>query len=98
MCILRSGAPRQRTPGFFLADFSGSYAVTSLLSNLPSDAASGFCQVAINKKYLFTPGPAPVPPEVLLEMARPIIHHRTIDFSKPVDQSRERLPPLFGTT
>ena len=28
------------------------------------------------KRYLFSPGPTPVPPEVLLAMARPIIHHR----------------------
>jgi aspartate aminotransferase-like enzyme len=49
------------------------------------------------KKYLFTPGPAPVPPEVLLEMARPIIHHRTPEFSAVLDQARERLKPLFGT-
>jgi len=49
------------------------------------------------KKYLFTPGPAPVPPEVLLEMARPIIHHRTPEFSRALDESRARLKPLFGT-
>ncbi len=49
------------------------------------------------KKYLFTPGPAPVPPEVLLEMARPMIHHRTPEFSAVLDQARARLKPLFGT-
>lgn len=49
------------------------------------------------KKYLFTPGPAPVPPEVLLEMARPIIHHRTPEFSATLDQARERMRPLLGT-
>src|SRR6266851_2346035 len=49
------------------------------------------------KKYLFTPGPAPVPPEVLLEMARPIIHHRTPEFSAVLDQARERMQPLLGT-
>jgi serine---pyruvate transaminase len=49
------------------------------------------------KKYLFTPGPAPVPPEVLLEMARPIIHHRTPEFSASLDSARERMKPLFGT-
>ena len=49
------------------------------------------------KKYLFTPGPAPVPPEVLLEMARPIIHHRTPEFSAALDQARDRMKPLFGT-
>ena len=50
-----------------------------------------------SKQYLFTPGPAPVPPEVLLEMARPIIHHRTPEFSAVLDSARERLKPLFGT-
>ena len=38
-------------------------------------------KVPLFKKYLFAPGPTPVPPEVLLEMARPIIHHRTPEFS-----------------
>jgi serine---pyruvate transaminase len=50
-----------------------------------------------SKKYLFTPGPAPVPPEVLLEMSRPIIHHRTPEFSAVLDQARDRLKPLYGT-
>jgi len=49
------------------------------------------------KKYLFTPGPVPVPPEVLLEMARPIIHHRTPEFSAILDSARARTQPLFGT-
>jgi aspartate aminotransferase-like enzyme len=38
-----------------------------------------------------------VPPEVLLEMARPAIHHRTPEFSAMLDSARERLKPLFGT-
>jgi len=38
-----------------------------------------------------------VPPEVLLEMARPIIHHRTPEFSAILDQARERMQPLLGT-
>jgi serine---pyruvate transaminase len=50
------------------------------------------------KEYLFTPGPAPVPPEVLLEMARPVSHHRTPQFSAVLDSVRQRLKPLFGTT
>ncbi|HJU10408.1 MAG TPA: alanine--glyoxylate aminotransferase family protein [Candidatus Binataceae bacterium] len=49
------------------------------------------------KQYLFAPGPAPVPPDVLLEMARPMIHHRTPEFSGLLDSVRERLKPLFGT-
>jgi aspartate aminotransferase-like enzyme len=53
--------------------------------------------VTPSKKYLFTPGPVSVPPEVLLEMAQPIIHHRTPQFSAVLNQARERLKPLFGT-
>ncbi len=49
------------------------------------------------KKYLFAPGPTPVPPEVALEMARPIVHHRTPEFSAVLDQARQRLKPLMGT-
>ena len=32
------------------------------------------------KQRLMTPGPAEVPPETLLELARPIFHHRTSEF------------------
>ncbi len=49
------------------------------------------------KKYLFTPGPVSVPPEVLLEMARPLIHHRTPEFSGILDRARALMQPLFGT-
>jgi aspartate aminotransferase-like enzyme len=27
------------------------------------------------KRYLLTPGPTPVPPQVLAAMAQPVIHH-----------------------
>ena len=32
------------------------------------------------KRYLFTPGPTPVPPEVLAAVAAPVVHHRSPDF------------------
>ena len=32
------------------------------------------------KRYLFTPGPTPVPPEVLAAMAEPVFHHRGPDY------------------
>ena len=50
------------------------------------------------KNYLFTPGPVPVPEEVLLEMARPIIHHRTAEFEGIFAQVREGLRYVYGTT
>jgi len=49
------------------------------------------------KKYLLTPGPTEVPPEVLLEIAKPVIHHRTPEFSAELDRARQALKPLFGT-
>ncbi|MDX9702575.1 MAG: alanine--glyoxylate aminotransferase family protein [Candidatus Auribacterota bacterium] len=36
----------------------------------------------MKKEYLMAPGPTPVPPEVLLDMAQPIFHHRTPRFKK----------------
>ena len=34
------------------------------------------------KNYVLTPGPVPVPEFVMLEMAKPIIHHRTAEFEE----------------
>lgn len=36
----------------------------------------------IRKEYLMTPGPTPIPPEVLLVQAEPMIHHRTPQYTK----------------
>jgi aspartate aminotransferase-like enzyme len=49
------------------------------------------------RKYLFTPGPVPVPEEVLAEMAKPIIHHRTEEFESVFAEVREGLRYTFGT-
>ncbi len=49
------------------------------------------------KRYLLTPGPTPVPAEVALRMAEPIIHHRTPEFSKVFAEVRSGLQKLFQT-
>lgn len=49
------------------------------------------------KRYLLAPGPTPVPPEVLLAMARPIIHHRAPEFAQVFAEVREDLKWLFQT-
>lgn len=49
------------------------------------------------KRYLLTPGPTPVPPEVALKMAEPIIHHRTPEFGKIFSEVRVGLKKLFQT-
>lgn len=49
------------------------------------------------KRYLHAPGPTPVPPEVLLAMAQPIIHHRAPEFAELFGRVREDLKWLFQT-
>jgi serine---pyruvate transaminase len=51
----------------------------------------------MQKKYLMTPGPTPVPSEVLLAQARPMIHHRTPDFSAMLMECVEGLKYVFQT-
>jgi aspartate aminotransferase-like enzyme len=40
----------------------------------------------LTKKYLFTPGPTPVPPQVLAALGEPVVHHRSPDF-RPIYES-----------
>jgi aspartate aminotransferase-like enzyme len=49
------------------------------------------------KRYLLAPGPTPVPPEVLLAMAKPMIHHRAPEFDKVFGEVRDDLKWLFQT-
>lgn len=49
------------------------------------------------KKRLFTPGPISVPEDVLLEMAKPIIHHRTPEFLQIAKETIEDLKYFFQT-
>src|SRR3989454_11004395 len=49
------------------------------------------------KRYLLTPGPTPVPPEVLAELARPVIHHRERDFREIYEQCLLRLRDVYRT-
>ncbi|MDI6711859.1 MAG: alanine--glyoxylate aminotransferase family protein [Anaerosomatales bacterium] len=51
----------------------------------------------MQKKYLMTPGPTPVPAEVLLTQAAPMIHHRTPDFSAAFMEAIEGLKYVFQT-
>ncbi len=51
----------------------------------------------MEKDYLLTPGPTPVPPEILLTMAGPVIHHRAPVYEKILAEVREGLTYLFQT-
>jgi aspartate aminotransferase-like enzyme len=51
----------------------------------------------MQKRYLLAPGPTAIPPEILLTMAEPILHHRNPLFEAVVAEVRENLKWLFGT-
>lgn len=51
----------------------------------------------MSKIRLFTPGPTSVPEEVLLEMAKPIFHHRTGQYRDLLKQVTEGLQYVFCT-
>jgi aspartate aminotransferase-like enzyme len=51
----------------------------------------------VEKRYLFTPGPTPVPPEVLAAGAEPIVHHRGPDFREIYARTLQRLKDAFRT-
>src|SRR6476659_9473081 len=51
----------------------------------------------LEKRYLFTPGPTPVPPEVLAAGAEPIVHHRGPDFRELYARALGRLKDVFRT-
>ena len=49
------------------------------------------------KQYLLTPGPTPVPPQVLAALAEPIVHHRSPDFTPVYRSCLERLQTVCRT-
>ena len=52
----------------------------------------------MSKKYLMTPGPTPVPEDIRLEMAKPIIHHRTKEYQAIFKDTTEGLKKIFKTS
>ena len=50
------------------------------------------------KKYLFTPGPTPVPPRVLAALAEPVLHHRGGDFRPVYERCLARLREVCRTS
>ena len=53
--------------------------------------------MALEKKYIFAPGPTMLPPEVLLKMAEPVMHHREPEFERIFAEIREGLKYIFQT-
>jgi len=55
------------------------------------------CVQMPEKKYLFTPGPTPVPPPVLAAMGEPVVHHRSPDFKPIYERCLTRLRDVCRT-
>jgi len=53
---------------------------------------------SLEKRYLFTPGPTPVPPAVLAAGAEPMVHHRGPDFREVYASTLARLKDVFRTS
>ena len=51
----------------------------------------------MRKPRLMTPGPAPVPEDVLLELARPVIHHRSAEAKQVITEVSADLKEVFQT-
>ena len=49
------------------------------------------------KRYLLTPGPTPVPPEVLAALAEAVIHHRARDYRDIYERCLARLREVYRT-
>jgi aspartate aminotransferase-like enzyme len=52
----------------------------------------------MRKNILLTPGPTPLPHQVLEAMARPIIHHRTPQFQAIIKETSEGLKYVYQTS
>src|SRR6059058_1006419 len=50
-----------------------------------------------DKRYLLTPGPTPVPPQVLAALAEPVIHHRARDYRDVYERCLARLAEVYRT-
>ena len=57
-----------------------------------------YAQPVAEKQYLFTPGPTPVPPQVLAAAAGPMLHHRGPDFKPRYAECLERLRAVARTS
>jgi aspartate aminotransferase-like enzyme len=50
-----------------------------------------------SKRYLMTPGPTPVPAQVLAALAEPVVHHRSPDFRPVYERCLTRLQQVCRT-
>ena len=51
----------------------------------------------MKKPHLFAPGPTPIPANTLLEMAKPIDYHRTVESVELIRSASKKLQHVFQT-
>ena len=51
----------------------------------------------MKKRYLITPGPTPIPPEVSSQEGLPVLHHRTAEFQKVFAEVVDGLKYVYQT-
>src|SRR5665811_2029476 len=51
----------------------------------------------MQKRFLITPGPTPVPPEVLSALSEPVVHHRAPSFTEILKQVVAGLKHIYQT-
>ena len=62
-----------------------------------SGSLDRYARSVATKRYLFTPGPTPVPPEVLAAVGAPVLHHRSPDFLPVYERVLTRLREVCRT-
>src|SRR5690348_14331593 len=62
-----------------------------------SGSVDRYARDVATKRYLFTPGPTPVPPEVLAAVGAPVIHHRAPEFLPVYERVLTRLGEVCRT-
>jgi aspartate aminotransferase-like enzyme len=62
-----------------------------------SGSLDRYARNVATKRYLMTPGPTPVPPEVLAAVGAPVVHHRSPDFVPIYERVLARLREVCRT-
>ena len=86
--------------GFFVGQVmkeTGGKADPRVVSERVREKLRPVAWTAMEKRYLFTPGPTPVPPEVLAAEAEPMVHHRGADFRVIYERTLARLAEVYRT-
>src|SRR5262249_13741463 len=74
-----------------------SSAAPKAISASMSGSLDRYAGEVASKRYLFTPGPTPVPPEVLAAVGAPVLHHRSPDFLPVYERVLTRLREVCRT-